>query len=114
MAIPGSDRIARSARPSGRSPKPEPDAIITELAWLSPILKKFGLRVPDHIGVAALNILDIPFDAGIYSYPEEIGRVGVLAAISFINDQTLGMPPIRREVLIKGDWVDGESLPGVS
>ena len=28
-----------------------------------------------------------------------------------INDYSRGEPPIHREVLIKGNWVDGASLP---
>ena len=93
--------------------KEKPDAIITEWAQLTPMLQKLGLRVPEDIGVAALNVYDIPFGAGINPNPDEIGRVGVLAAISFINDQARGIPAVQREVLIKGNWVDGASLPGV-
>jgi len=91
----------------------KPDAIITEWAQLTPMLQKVGLRVPEDVGVAALNIFDMPFGAGINPNPDEIGRVGVLAAISFINDQARGIPTIQREVLVKGDWVDGASLPGM-
>jgi len=91
----------------------KPDAIITECAELATMLEKAGVQVPEDIGVAALNVLDMPFDAGIYPNPEEIGRVGILAAMSFMYDQAKGIPPIQREVLIKGNWVEGKSLSGV-
>jgi len=47
-------------------------------------------------------------DAGIWQHPLEIGRVGVN---SIIHDNAHGIPPIQREILIKGNWVDSQSLP---
>lgn len=91
-----------------------PDAVLTEAIELAPILRRIGCRVPEDLAVAALNVIDQPFDAGIYPNPEEVGRVSILAAISFIYDQACGVPPIQREVLVKGHWVDGKSLPQVS
>jgi LacI family transcriptional regulator len=67
--------------------------------------------VPGDIGLAALSVLDCPVDAGIYQYPEEIGRVSALALVTLINDNDLGIPAIHREILIKGKWVDGATLP---
>jgi hypothetical protein len=55
--------------------------------------------------------LDIPVNAGIDQNAEEIGRVSVLVMISLMNDNAQGLPPIRREILIRGKWVDGSSLP---
>ena len=44
---------------------------------------EFGdLCTGSDIGVAGLNILDLPWDAGIYQNPEEIGRVATLVALS--------------------------------
>ena len=88
----------------------KPDAILTECD-ISPLLKKAGLHVPNRIGLAGLNILDLPFDAGVYQNFEEIGRVATLVVISLLNDNARGTPPIFREILIEGKWVDGLSLP---
>jgi LacI family transcriptional regulator len=89
----------------------KPDAILTEQAAVLPLLKKAGRRVPKDVGVAGLNVLDLPYDAGIYQNPEEIGRVATLVAISLLNDNDRGIPAIQREILVKGKWVDGASLP---
>lgn len=89
----------------------KPDAIITEQIAVAELLKRAGLRVPDDVGVAALNVLDMPFDAGIDQNAEEIGRVASLMLISLINDNDRGIPSIQREILIKGNWIDGSSLP---
>ena len=75
------------------------------------MLEKAGYRVPEDIGLAATNVRDISVDAGIDQNPEEIGRVSTLAAISLMHDSDLGMPEFIREILVRGKWVDGKSLP---
>jgi DNA-binding LacI/PurR family transcriptional regulator len=91
--------------------KTKPDAILTEVATLPQMLKRVGYRVPEDIGLAALSVLDCPISAGIHQNPEEIGRAGVLALISRINDNDRGIPPVFSQMLITGSWVDGVSLP---
>jgi LacI family transcriptional regulator len=91
--------------------KHKPDAILTERSHLPEILTKAGYRVPDDVGLATLTVLDCPIDAGIYQNPEEVGRVAVLVLISLISDHDLGIPRIPRQILVKGKWVDGASLP---
>lgn len=88
-----------------------PDAILTDVAATGKLLADAGYRVPDDVGLAVLSVLDGNADAGIYQNPEEIGRVAILMAVSLINDGARGVPPIFRQILIAGDWVDGQSLP---
>ena len=89
----------------------KPDAIFTEIVRVPQILKEAGYRIPQDIGLAATSLLDIEVDAGIDQHVEEVGRVAVLVLISLINDNDRGGPAIQREILIKGAWVDGSSLP---
>lgn len=89
----------------------KPDAIITESAEVLVFLKKAGRSGAKGVGLAGLNIRDLPYDAGIDQNPEEVGRVGTLALIALMNENDRGIPAIQREVLIKGTWVDGTSLP---
>jgi DNA-binding LacI/PurR family transcriptional regulator len=91
--------------------KYKPDAIFTEIIRVPQMLKEMGYRVPQDIGLAGTSVLDIAVDAGIDQHVEEVGRVAVLVLISLINDNDLGGPAIQREILIKGEWVDGSSLP---
>ena len=88
-----------------------PDAVITDVPETRELLEKTGCRVPDDLGLAAVSILDGNADAGIDQHPEEIGRVAVLLIISLINDHALGVPPIFRQALVEGSWVDGSTLP---
>lgn len=87
------------------------DAILTDHAALPSILKKAGVRVPQDLGLAVTTILDMPISAGIDQQPEEIGRVALLMLNSLINDGARGIPPIFRQILVEGAWVDGPSLP---
>lgn len=87
------------------------DAILTGMAELPDLLRKAGIRVPDDIGLACTTVLDVPISAGIDQHPEEIGRVALLMLNSLINDGAMGTPPIFRQILVEGSWVDGPSLP---
>ncbi len=91
----------------------KPDAILTDNRHIPGMLKEAGLRVPEDIALASFTILDCPIDSGINQNPTEIGRVAVLMLQSLINDNDRGIPAISRQILIKGDWVDGTSLPGM-
>jgi DNA-binding LacI/PurR family transcriptional regulator len=89
----------------------KPDAILTEAPGVPEWLPQAGIHAPEEIGLATLNRHDSPLSAGIDQNPEEIGRVAALALASLINDNDRGIPPIHREIVIKGSWVDGASLP---
>jgi DNA-binding LacI/PurR family transcriptional regulator len=89
----------------------KPDAVFTDILETPDILRKCGYGIPGDIGVAVTSVLDATVDAGIYQNPEEIGRVGILLLLSLIHDNDRGIPAAHRETLIKGQWVDGASLP---
>lgn len=91
--------------------KAKPDGILTDSLAVPGMLKKAGWRVPDDVGLAATNVRDMPIDAGIDQNPGEIGRITTLALISLIHDSDLGIPETIREMLVRGRWVDGRSLP---
>lgn len=88
-----------------------PDAILTDVSEMRAMLEKAGYRVPDDIGLAAESILDGNADAGIDQNPLEIGRVSFLLIMSQLNDHARGVPPIFRQILVEGMWVDGSTLP---
>jgi len=90
----------------------KPDAILTDSLAVPSMLGKAGYRVPEDIGLAATNVRDTPgVDAGIDQNTEEIGRVATLVVLSLIRDSDLGDVEIIREILVRGKWVDGKSLP---
>jgi len=94
--------------------KTKPDAIFHDFPPFPHLLGKAAYRVPEDIGMASTTIFesDKPvIDAGLDQNSEEIGRVAVLVLLSQINDNARGIPPISRQILVQGRWVDGASLP---
>ncbi|MEO5914380.1 MAG: LacI family DNA-binding transcriptional regulator [Luteolibacter sp.] len=125
----GGQRLIRDPNPipvliqreaSSSDPKPalktwlkkyKPDAIFTPDPKIPALLAELGYEIPGDMGLAATSILDGKLDSGIDQHPEEIGRVGFLMLNSLINDRARGIPPIFRQILVEGSWVDGKSLP---
>ncbi len=91
--------------------KNQPDAVLTDHAPLPGMLARAGYRVPADIGLATTSVADGYADAGIYQNSDEIGRAAVQLLISLIHHNERGIPRVRREVLVEGDWVDGSTLP---
>ncbi len=92
--------------------KQKPDAIVTDNSQLPQILADMGIRVPDDIALATTSIQDTPIDAGIDQHGSEIGRMGIVSLVSHLNEGRLDMPQIQSQIGVKGDWVDGEMMPG--
>jgi DNA-binding LacI/PurR family transcriptional regulator len=91
--------------------KTRPDAILTDIPILPKLLAKAGCQVPQDLGLATLSVLDGGISAGIYQNSDEIGTAAVQLLISLIHHNQRGIPEIPREVLIRGRWVDGKTLP---
>jgi len=91
--------------------KTKPDAILTDQVPLRGMLARAGYLVPQDIGLATTSVMDAGVDAGIYQNSNEIGRAAIQLLISLIHHNERGIPRVRREVLVEGDWVDGGTLP---
>jgi hypothetical protein len=90
--------------------KTKPDAILTDQAPLRGMLARAGYRVPRDLGLAT-NSVDSAIDAGIYQNSDEIGKASIQLLISLIHHNERGVPQVRRELLVEGQWVDGSTLP---
>ena len=91
--------------------KQRPDAIYTDVPWILEVIDNAGFRVPEDFSLAATTLIDTGIDSGIDQHPTEIGRVGMLLLNSMINDNAIGTPSIFQQILIKGSWVSGTSMP---
>jgi LacI family transcriptional regulator len=89
----------------------KPQAILTETREIPELLAAAGYRVPEDIALAALSIMDGNISAGVDQNSIEVGRVAMLMVISLINDFAQGIPPIFRQILVEGRWVDGPECP---
>jgi DNA-binding LacI/PurR family transcriptional regulator len=89
----------------------KPEAILQDYGRLYDLLDEIGLRCPEDIASASQHTRPSSGTAGIVQNLEEVGRVAMLMLISLINDHDRGIPEIARQLLVKGRWVDGPSLP---
>jgi len=91
--------------------KTRPDAIFTDRAALRDMLVNAGYRVPQDIGLARTSVMAGSGDAGIYQNSDEIGRAAIQLLISLIHHNERGVPQVRRELLVEGEWMNGSTLP---
>lgn len=89
----------------------KPDAILCDQPALPGLLKKAGLRAPEDVGLAALCVSHCSADAGIDPHGLAIGESAARTLLSQLRAHEYGVPEILKEVLIRGSWVDGASLP---
>ncbi len=88
-----------------------PDAIIAWGPQIPALIKARGLKIPSDLALAGMSIYDGNINTGINQNPEEIGRIGVITLLSLLLENEFGPPEICREILVKGTWQDGGSVP---
>lgn len=89
----------------------KPDALIspsrTQLEWLA----ELGIQVPRDCGYAHLNLAgDVAGWAGIDPRIEGIAASAVDMLIGQIHRHETAPPPVPRELLIRGAWVQGSTV----
>lgn len=96
-----------------------PDAILTSNRLVLRNLRQHGIRVPEDVGLAHLNIEDCadyaPAElAGIKQDNERVGEGAVDFLISQISTNAVGPPEIPRGVLTPSLWVEGPTVRQVT
>lgn len=89
----------------------QPDAILCLNPVVRDWLEELGLRAPDDIGLANLNLVsDVSDWSGIDEQHQEIGAAAVDILVGALSRNELGLPPQPRRILIPGEWVPGSTL----
>ncbi|HZI33162.1 MAG TPA: LacI family DNA-binding transcriptional regulator [Candidatus Binatia bacterium] len=88
----------------------QPDAILSAVVDVPPMIRELGHRIPEDIAVAGSS-RDVIVDAGINQNPEDIGRIAVQMLVSQINLSERGVPCVPCRTLVESAWQDGASLP---
>jgi LacI family transcriptional regulator len=101
----GTDTLAKWVK------KHRVDFILADLRDAPALLKNPGLRIPEDIGLAMMNVGGLPTTSGINPHPEEIGKAGVRLLHSLIADNERGTTETPRQLLVNGIWTEGSSLP---
>lgn len=91
--------------------KYKPDAILCINPVIRDWIEELGLKAPDDIGLANLNLVaDVSDWSGINEQHEEIGAAAVDILVGALSRNELGLPRQPRRVLIPGEWVAGSTL----
>jgi len=90
----------------------KPDAILTNhcrpvLAWL----RRLGKEVPRDVGLVELECHPELRCSGVYYDPAKIAALAVEMIVGLMHRNETGVPPDVHEVLLKGSWWEGSTLP---
>ena len=88
-----------------------PDAILSTESNMKALLAAVGYRVPEDVGLAATSVSNSDADAGTFENPEEVGRTAVNTLVGLLQRNELGLPEFPLDILVRGRWVDGSTLP---
>lgn len=88
-----------------------PDALL----FLNPVVLRWiaelGLRAPENIGLACLELWDdIPEISGINRECEAIGAAAVDELVAKLGRNERGLPDRGRVLLLQGSWIEGKTL----
>ncbi|EIP98181.1 transcriptional regulator [Opitutaceae bacterium TAV1] len=88
-----------------------PDAIVVSSGEPIDYLKVAGIRIPEDVGIAHLDLDDSwQHLAGVRQNNFEAGRAAVHLVIDQINRNVCGIPEHPRSMFITGDWFAGPSV----
>jgi len=88
----------------------KPDALITLVGHEHEWLEKMGLRAPDDLSLVCLNRPPGSRFSGMEENHEVIGAATVELVINQLIHNEFGLPAHPRLILIKGTWVEGETV----
>lgn len=93
----------------------KPDALLCSGRLQAEWLLHMGLKAPEDIGIAHLNLgSDVGQWAGIDAQIELIAAAAVDMLVGQIHRREVGIPSVPKEILIKGRWVAGATVRSAS
>lgn len=93
-----------------------PDSLLVYKTAVRQLLSKAGLRIPQDLGVAYLfrTADEMETAAGIDGNLRAVGAAAFDLVVERLTTNRRGVPQDPKEVLIKGRWQDGPTLPAKS
>jgi DNA-binding LacI/PurR family transcriptional regulator len=88
-----------------------PDCIMTSGNLVQIILAREGRKVPEEIALVSLSVENTPLWAGMRQHSGKIGEAAVDMLVGQIHHGERGPVEAPRELLIRGIWTDGATLP---
>ncbi len=92
-----------------------PDALLVPHAQkIMEWLRALGRQVPRDVGLVELQDRPSSGTAGIYYDPKKIGALAVEMLTGLMHRNETGVPQDRHEVMLTGEWREGNTLPAKS
>lgn len=89
-----------------------PDALlVNNPALLVQWLDNLGMRVPDDVGMIALEHRRELECTGVYYDPAKVGGLAVEMLIGLMHRNETGVPSVQHEILLTGEWRENCMLP---
>lgn len=93
----------------------KPDAlIVTHAAPVLRWLRALGCEVPRDVGLVELQDTIELGTSGVYYAPAKIGALAVEILVGLLQRNQRGVPDSQHEVMVTGEWREGETLPSVA
>jgi LacI family transcriptional regulator len=90
----------------------KPDVILSNGAFVRPVLKALSLRIPKDIAFADLFLSDFTgATAGVRQNHETVGALALELVSSQIQHNKRGIPDFPTTTFVGGTWFDGASCP---
>jgi LacI family transcriptional regulator len=90
----------------------EPDLILGFGAFVLPVLRRIGVRVPKHVAFVDVLLQDGAGPiAGMRQNCARVGEMAVDVLAQHLTHNETGIPPVPVAVLVEGSWCDGPSMP---
>lgn len=89
----------------------KPDVVVSNLSNPLELLRGMGLRVPEDVGYASLDLLhkDDPA-SGIDQQATEVGAAAVDQVVTQLQNNEFGLPKYPKTVSLDGLWREGNTL----
>lgn len=92
--------------------KNRPDAIICAMRGASQFFRRWGVRIPEDVGVLEINILKDDGTTGMRRPFAALAEQGVKQVIDQISRNERGEIENAPGIALASEWVEGKTLPG--
>ncbi len=91
--------------------KYKPDVVIAQFEVVADWMRALGFRIPEDVGFALAAKHDRFSDfSGMDENSSLVGQAGVDLLVDLINRGERGIPSIPTTTLVRGSWIEGNSL----
>jgi DNA-binding LacI/PurR family transcriptional regulator len=89
-----------------------PEVVVSDMLAVARGLERAGWKVPHDFAFVHLNL---PCDgqelAGVDQHSQRVGEAAVKQLVAAMHQNEVGLPHLPATTLVRGEWVEGHSLP---